>query len=254
MTASTSAALPIGLLSSDLDGTLIGDRAASERFASAWTGLPDGRRPLLCYNSGRLINDMRAVCPTVGLPQPDLWIGGVGTELACDTRPELAAQFQARFDDGWDRPTVQRIVAHQCANATAQPSDFQETYKSSWFLSNASSEQLADLQAALTAAGLKTTIVYSSDRDLDVLPALANKGNALAFACEAFGLTPDQAVVAGDTGNDASMFILAGTKGIVMAEAGHELLQAVSQVPHFRARCPIADGVIEGLRHYGVLP
>ena len=85
-----------------------------------------------------------------------------------------------------------------------------------------------------------------------MLPKLANKGNALAFACEAFGLTTSDAAVAGDTGNDASMFLQPGVRRIVMHESRHELHEAVADLPHFHATQHVADGVIEGLHHFGL--
>ena len=103
---------------------------------------------------------MRLACPAIGLPQPDLWIGGVGTELACDSRPELAAAFQQRFTDGWDRNQVLSIVRSVCPGALEQPEEFQQAFKSSWFVHNATANQLSDLADACDEAGLQVTVVY----------------------------------------------------------------------------------------------
>ena len=50
-------------------------------------------------------------------------------------------------------------------------------------------------------------VVWSSGRDLDILPASSGKGKAIRFLVERQGLASERVVVAGDTGNDATMFV-----------------------------------------------
>ena len=50
---------PIRLFSADLDGTLLGNPESTHRFKTAWESLDPATRPLLVYNSGRLIDDLR---------------------------------------------------------------------------------------------------------------------------------------------------------------------------------------------------
>jgi len=73
------AALPssrIQLFSTDLDGTLIGNPEATQRFMAAWSSLAMKDRPLLVFNSGRLVDDMQALVQAGQLPAPDFFIGG----------------------------------------------------------------------------------------------------------------------------------------------------------------------------------
>ena len=60
----SSSARPIKIFSTDLDGTLLGNPEAAARFATAWASLPDEHRPLLVFNSGRLIDDTRHLVET----------------------------------------------------------------------------------------------------------------------------------------------------------------------------------------------
>mgnify|MGYP001557452556 CR=1 FL=1 len=81
---------PIRLFSSDLDGTLLGNPESAYRFKHTWELLPRGR-PMLVYNSGRTVKDTRSLVAARKLPDPDLIIGGVGTELYdCQQRRELS--------------------------------------------------------------------------------------------------------------------------------------------------------------------
>ncbi len=96
-------------------------------------------------------------------------------------------------------------------------------------------------------------MVYSSSRDLDILPRAATKGGALHWLCDQLNIPLTDVVVAGDTGNDSSMFDLAGVNGIVVRNAQPELLEATIGHDHvYHARQIMADGVVEGLCHFNV--
>ncbi len=243
--------IPIRILVSDLDGTLLGrDVGGARRFAAFWAGLAPRSRPWLCYSSGRLGTDIRASLPATGLPDPDFIIGGVGTSL---TTPDgkAVAGFTARFHDGWDRALVQEAV-RTLPGLTAQPLRFQSPFKASWFLHDASPSQLSGLTALLAAMELRVTVVYSSNRDLDILPELAGKGHAMRWLCTHLGLALTGAVVAGDSENDLAMFRLPRVRGILVANAAPGLVAGVRSAPVYRAKLAASDGVIEGLRAYGL--
>lgn len=240
------------ILSSDVDGTLLGNPEATSRFFDAWTQLDPKSRPLLAYNSGRLVQDMIDLLATGVLPWPDFIIGGVGTQLydARTRRPWKA--YSRRFGRNWDLTTIARVMA-SFPGIQPQPAQFIHNYKSSWYWPHASAEQLDSLQLALVSAGIGAKVVYSSLRDLDVIPIEADKGSALAWMAEQLGIPLEEILVAGDTGNDASMFLLPGPKGIVVANAQPELLELVVPQPTYLAKQSNADGVLEGLIFYEVL-
>jgi len=99
----------------------------------------------------------------------------------------------------------------------------------------------------------RIAVVYSSSRDLDILPEYANKGNALLWLAETLKVEASRILVAGDTGNDISMFQLDDVFGIVVENAQPELLAATVHKNYFKAAKPFADGVLQGLLHFGVI-
>lgn len=241
------------LLSSDIDGTLAGNDDGTMRFREAWLAVPAGSRPLLCFNTGRPIEDAREFTRSIGLPPPDYIIGGVGTEILDCTRGELIPEYHDSFGGHWDLRLVERIVG-AFPGIERQPPQFLHPYKSSWYLGDAAKEHLAELEEQLHAAGLNVCVIYSGNIDLDVLPADANKGNALKWLAARLEVPLDGCIVAGDSGNDSSMFFVPGVRGILVGNARTELLEAVAGLGHYQARATAADGVLEGLRRFGALP
>ncbi len=242
----------IKLLSFDLDGTLTGNPDSTLRFKLTWENLEPSERPLLCYNSGRLLKSVKDLIEESDLPEPDFCISGVGTLIYDFRNGGVVKEFSGTLTTGWDIGKVQQTV-RQFSDIEEQPKKFQDEFKSSWYLYDAGPDRLNEIKSALQAAGLKVSLVYSSSRDLDILPQYANKGNALKWLIDSLSISPEDVIVGGDTGNDSSMFQVAGVKGIVVENAQPELYAATVKIPTYIAKQTIADGILEGLMHYGVI-
>jgi sucrose-6-phosphatase len=244
---------PIRLFASDLDGTLLGNPESGLRFKQVWEDLKSPPKPLLVYNSGRTVKDTRSLVTARRLPEPEYIIGGVGTELHDFRANRDVPEFSAQFGEGWDLAKVETIM-RAMPGVERQPPEFLHPYKSSWYLPRANRAKIDELRHRFKEEGLDVHVVYSSLRDLDVLPSRANKGNALAWLCHRLNIPLEQVLVAGDTANDSAMFLLPGVHGIVVENAQPELFEAVVKLPTFVPRKVMADGVLEGLKHFGVVP
>ncbi|MBP8937901.1 HAD family hydrolase [Agrobacterium genomosp. 3] len=243
---------PLRLFSTDLDGTVVGNNDATRRFRDFWQSLPDEHRPVLVFNSGRLVDDQLALLEEVPLPRPDYIIGGVGTMLHAKERGELESAYRHSLGTGFDPRRIADVMG-RLPDVTMQAEQYQHGLKSSWFLHDADEKALADIEAALLAAKIDARIVYSSGRDLDILPKAADKGAALAWLCGQLHIGLDESVVAGDTGNDRAMFELNGVRGVIVGNALPELVSmANSNGRFYLSGATEADGVIEGLRHWGL--
>jgi mannosylfructose-6-phosphate phosphatase len=232
-------------LISDIDGTLLGDdealRVLDERIA--------GLRPRLrlAFATGRMYPSVREALTGTALPQPDAVICAVGTEIHRYPSGELVQEWHDHLGRDWSADRVRQLLGGQ-PDVEPQPDDCQSDLKASFFVRDASPQRLEDVRTLLREAGLRAGIVYSSQRDLDVLPAGANKGTAAAFLASHWGIPPRRVMVSGDSGNDRAMFEQ-GFRGIVVANA-HAELKELTGPDIYQAHRPFAGGILEGLEYW----
>lgn len=233
------------LLISDLDNTLLGDDAALRRFV-AWY---EGRRQRLAlvYSSGRSCASIEESLRAHPLPSPVAIVGGVGTEVWRFPSREPWPAWSERLSAGWAAERVD-AVAREFADLEPQPAELCSPWKRSFFARDWSRERLGELRAALRAAEIRAEVVYSSRRDLDIVPAGANKGAAARFVAAELGYTAEAVLVSGDSGNDLAMF-QCGFRGIVVGNAHRELC-ALESERVYRSPLAMADGVRDGLIHW----
>ncbi|MCB1121037.1 MAG: HAD-IIB family hydrolase [Verrucomicrobiae bacterium] len=239
----------IKFFSTDIDGTLLGKPDALARFNATWDAKLNKQLPKLCYNTGRMQEDMLDLVEGGLLVQPDYMICGVGTSIYDFKKQETIKQFSDVLEEGWNRDTAVDVMTNHTP-AKLQPSHYQAPYKSSWYWTDAATADIESLEARLESAGLDVHVIYSSSRDLDILPKYANKGNALSWLLKSLGISTSEVLVAGDTGNDTAMFKKKGIRGIVVGNAQPELHELTVGLNVYRAEEHCADGVIEGLLHF----
>ena len=166
--------------------------SANRRDPSVQTCVAIGydQRPLLCYTTGRLLNDTVKVIASTDLPEPDFAICGVGT-MIYDFKTKTMLKGSSRRS--W-RGGTKRRSSRSCRpppTLCVSRRQFQHRYKSSWYLEGRGRaiQQLEDL---LNAEGVTVNLVYSSARDLDVLPKMASKGNSLRWLIDELGIKAEE--------------------------------------------------------------
>lgn len=232
------------LLISDVDGTLLGDDAALARFAEWYA--PRREQLGLVYSSGRFFESVRASVRTTDLPAPDAIIGGVGTDVRLYESAERVGDWHL-IHEGWDVPGV-RAAVEQFSEIEPQPDEFQSDFKLSYYAHDVSAEFLSEVEQSLDAGGFEVKLVYSSNRDLDVLPSRTGKGNAAKYLADYWNVPHEDVIVSGDSGNDLAMFEQ-NFRGIVVANAHPELKQLAGDRV-YQSPYSYAAGVVDGLEHW----
>ena len=232
------------LLVSDLDGTLLGDEEALDQFSAWYEAHRASLR--LAYATGRCFDSVADLVGSTSLPEPDAVIGAVGTEITLYPSGQGVDDWPPH-SASWAPDAIRNTLA-KLARFKPQPAEFQTDFKLSYYAHDLDARFLVELHRHLADAGHYVETVYSSNRDLDVLPPGVNKGSALVFLASKWRLRRNRVIVAGDTGNDASMF-RAGFRGIVVNNAQPELA-ALHGADIYHAKRAYAAGVLEGVRHW----
>ena len=232
------------LLVTDLDGTLVGDDAALDRFRTWVAGSRSEHR--LVYATGRHRPSLVALMEEAALPRPDALVSAVGTEIH-DAEGRPWPGWTDRFA-GWHAERVRQIV-RGLPWLEPQVDACQSWLKASYTVTRIADADLGLIRRMLRDAGIVATLTYSGGENLDVLPAAAGKGRAARFLADGWGIPPSDVLAFGDSGNDAEM-LNAGFRGTIVANALPELRDAVgSEV--YRSPAAFADGVLDGIRHWG---
>ena len=246
-------------LASDVDGTLTGDRASLDRLAARLAAKRAAGELFLIVSTGRRLEQVLEGLEGEGLPEPDAIIGQVGTEIylpPLNESTEPMAAWRERLLADYHRDEAVAFL-QGIEGLRMQPDVYNTELKTSCYLDECPDPEAAaqTVRQRVELQADRYQVVWSSGRDLDVLPAASGKGKAIRFLVEQLGLDADRVVVAGDTGNDASMF-QEFDRGVVVANAQPELKELADTLGAdrvYRARQPYAAGVEEGLQQYGVL-
>jgi mannosylfructose-6-phosphate phosphatase len=201
---------------------------------------------LLVYSSGRFADSISESIEKTALPRPEAIIGGVGTEVRLFECGTILDLWPETFGP-WDADSI-RTAALVHKELDPQPEKFQSKYKISFYGYDLAPEFLHLLQLQLSGLGHRVNLVYSSDRDLDILPEKIDKGTAAAFLAGYWQIPVERVFVSGDSANDSAMF-QHGFRGIVVGN-GHPELKALHDPAVYKAAASYAFGVLEGLAYW----
>lgn len=237
------------MLVSDIDNTLIGDRAGLGRLLEVLRGT--GREVGFGIATGRTLDSALAILRQWRVPLPDVLITAVGSEIhyGRGLRPDVGWANHIRHL--WRRDELEKVLS-QVPGLTLQRPENQRDFKLSYNVAPDSMPPLRELHALLRGHRLHARLIHSHQAYLDVLPVRASKGHAVRYLAYKWGLPPGAFLVAGDSGNDEEMLV-GDTLGVVVANHSPELepLRGLERI--YFARADHAAGILEGMAHYGFI-
>jgi sucrose-6F-phosphate phosphohydrolase len=240
----------------DLDRTLVGDADALADLNRHLSQHRDTHGTIVVYSTGRSLTLYRELLSEQDLLDPDFLVLSVGTEIYQRGSEHPDPEWKYYLSTGWDREQILAIASH-FSDLIPQPMSEQTDFKVSYFLNGSiAPEVMPRLEKALTDIGLDVQLIYSSNKDLDILPKNGNKGAAVSFLQQKLRVNGDRTVVCGDSGNDIAMFQHAQAKGIIVGNAKPELREwhvSQSSVDTYMAQSFYAGGILEGLQHFEFL-
>ena len=260
------------VLATDLDGTFI----PLEGNAQNTTDLLTLQSELQRRNAGLVFVTGRHLASVLGgieqhsLPTPAAIICDVGTSVYvwnAAGEPEPVAPYAEHLAGiVASTPTEElRRILGAVEGLMPQEDEKQGAFKLSYY-ANADrlDELVARVQAVLDQTAAPYSMIHSvdpfnGDGLIDLLPAGVSKAFALRWWAEQQGLSHNDLVFAGDSGNDLAA-LTAGFRAIVVANAdrfvARQAYEAHRRAGHvgrlYLANSPASSGVLEGCRWFGL--
>ncbi len=230
------------LLATDLDGTLVGDREGIKNLLSYYETLEE---PVsLAYITGRHLASVTNLIHEEALPTPDLLITDVGAVIYSAPHFLEDEEWKQKMAAEWHPDDILKIADH-ISGLTRQ--NLPNTRRVSFHSEGAVPAE--ELEKQLLHHDIPHTFIFSSNRDVDILPPGSGKGEALKFLIGKFTGEEASILVAGDSGNDLDM-LLAGYPAVIVSNARAELAEIVETEKLFRAKTPYANGILEAWHHF----
>jgi sucrose-phosphate synthase len=232
---------------SDLDQNLLGDPASLADFIAVI------RLYRKCTTfgiaTGRRLDSALRIMRQYGIPQPDILITSLGTQIHYAPRLTEDSAWTAHIDHQWNPKAVSRLLA-ETPGLSLQSKTEQSRYKLSYYIDPRIAPSLDELISLMHQHEQTVNMFLSFGQFLDVVPARASKGFALRWVANRWDIPLENILAAGGSGTDEDM-MRGNTMAVVVANRHHEeLSNLVEAKTIYFATAPYAAGILEAIEHY----
>jgi len=243
------------ILITDIDNTLMGD---DEALAILLELVKDERNSLAFgVASGRHLSAVEEVIEAHNIDTVDVIISSVGAEIYYGPERTSDKGWASHLRHRWNRERIEKALEPLSFLLMQTDEETQREFKVSYDLDTSAIDPdaaMPQIHEALYKTGVPHTLIFSHGMFIDILPQRASKGKAVRYLSNKWNVPLERIATAGDSGNDIDM-LRGRTAGIVVGNYSQEMepLKDGSARVYF-AKGFYAEGILEGLRHYGLIP
>lgn len=232
---------------SDLDQNLLGDRESLAEFVKV---MRDNRKcATFGIATGRSLESALRIMKRYQIPQPDVLITSVGTEIYY--APQLTADlaWAVHINYMWNPDRVRSVLA-DLPGLKLQPKTEQSRFKLSYYIDPETAPPLDEINSMLHQAELSVNTFLSFGQYLDVVPIRASKGFALRYFADQWGIPLEHVLAAGGSGTDEDM-LRGNTLAVVVANRHNEELSHLTDVERiYFSKQSYSRGILEAIEYY----
>jgi len=232
---------------SDLDQNLLAIPDALETFSKV---IHDNRKcSTFGIATGRRLDSALKELKRYRLPQPDVLITSLGTEIYYAPNLTKDTAWQEHIDYLWKPAIVRRVLA-ELPGLKLQEKTEQSRFKVSYYIDTKKAPSIDEIISLLHQNDQTINVYQSFGQFLDIVPVRASKGSALRWFASQWGIPLEHILTAGGSGADEDM-MRGNTMAVVVSNRHDEELSDLTNLDHvYFARQAGASGILEAIDHY----
>ncbi|WP_455217314.1 HAD-IIB family hydrolase, partial [Kaarinaea lacus] len=235
---------------SDLDQNLLAVPGELDTFINV---IQDNRKcSTFGIATGRRLDSALKELKKYHLPQPDVLITSLGTEIYYAPSLTKDTAWQEHIDYLWKPAIVRRVLA-DIPGLKIQEKPEQSPFKVSYYIDIKKAPPVDEIISLLHQNEQTINVFHSFGQFLDIVPVRASKGSALRWFASQWGIPFEHILAAGGSGADEDM-MRGNTLAVVVSNRHHEELSDLTDLDHvYFARNAGAAGILEALDYYNFL-
>jgi sucrose-phosphate synthase len=237
------------LILADIDNTLTGDDGAMQEFFHLIAEAP--LHVGFGIATGRRYEEVVRLLQDLDVPQPEVLITSVGTEIYYGKNHTLDRSWQKHIGFRWEPERIREML-DGLEGFFRQEDHEQSAFKVSYRLDPEKAPKVNRIKRILRENGLQAKVVMSHGMFLDVIPTRAGSGVSVRHIAYKWNFPLEHILVAGDSGNDEGMLSV-NALGVVVGNYCPELEKLRKYPRVYFAQAHHAAGIIEGIRYYNFL-